>query len=165
MCSAIKFNPLKFGFCRYFKCTLPCHWKVIIFMFVGLKIQCQYCMKMIHRASLKRHIQNQHSSNLQANCQFCNKTYKNQESLKDHLRLKHGMYKQTWCFDWAANISCKLILWIACRWQVSVPLLWSISSPQQFTKTYLNPAWENWAYSVWLVQRCVQTPEQSQWPY
>ena len=57
------------------------------------KVQCEYCDKWIHRGTINRHIRNQHHHTELVSCQYCNAEYKNEASLSNHLRTKHGIYK------------------------------------------------------------------------
>jgi len=56
-------------------------------------IQCPHCDKSIHKASINRHIKTQHRSEANVQCQHCHGYYKNMDSLKYHLRQKHGVYQ------------------------------------------------------------------------
>ena len=59
------------------------------------KVQCQYCDKWIHKRTIQRHVRHQHQESAQlVSCEYCNVTYKNDASLNNHLRIKHGIYKQ-----------------------------------------------------------------------
>ena len=55
--------------------------------------QCPYCYKSIHKATLRRHIKNQHGDAGSVKCNFCDGLFKNETSLKDHLRQKHNVYQ------------------------------------------------------------------------
>ena len=57
------------------------------------KVQCEYCEKWIHRGTIHRHVRNQHQHTELVYCQYCDSSYKNQASLSNHLRNKHGIYK------------------------------------------------------------------------
>ena len=43
---------------------------------------------------MQRHIRNQHGTVQNVSCEYCKTVYKNDASLNNHLRLKHGIYKQ-----------------------------------------------------------------------
>jgi len=57
--------------------------------------QCPYCMKSIHKSTIKRHIKNQHegSSSVQCSVETCGRLFKNETSMKDHLRQRHGVFQ------------------------------------------------------------------------
>ena len=56
-------------------------------------IECPHCEKTIHKASINRHIKTQHGNEQNVQCQYCHGYYKNMDSLKYHLRQKHGIYQ------------------------------------------------------------------------
>jgi len=55
--------------------------------------QCPYCYKSIHKATLRRHIKNQHENAGSVKCNFCDGIFKNESSMKDHQRQKHNVYQ------------------------------------------------------------------------
>ena len=65
------------------------------FNILGLNshIECPHCEKYIHKASINRHIKTQHGNEQNVQCQYCQGYYKNMDSLKYHLRQKHGVYQ------------------------------------------------------------------------
>ncbi|XP_021914816.1 protein abrupt-like isoform X8 [Zootermopsis nevadensis] len=54
---------------------------------------CRYCGKLMRRASLKRHIVDQHFPVQRMPCQLCGKVFKNSASLNSHMNVKHRHYK------------------------------------------------------------------------
>ena len=42
---------------------------------------------------MRRHIKNQHESSASVKCDYCDGMFKNDTSLKDHLRQKHNIYQ------------------------------------------------------------------------
>jgi len=48
------------------------------------KIACEYCNKYFHKDSINRHMKNIHGPSQAWQCQFCEKIFKNNDSLKDH---------------------------------------------------------------------------------
>ena len=48
------------------------------------KIQCSYCDKAFHKDSLNRHVKNIHGPAQSFQCQYCQKNFKNSDSLQDH---------------------------------------------------------------------------------
>jgi hypothetical protein len=63
----------------------------------GLGFTCGLCGKGFgaNKKHCKRHIINFHSANKATlGFDFCNKTYKNYDSLRHHQRTQHGLYKQ-----------------------------------------------------------------------
>ncbi|XP_069692421.1 modifier of mdg4-like isoform X11 [Periplaneta americana] len=54
---------------------------------------CRYCGKVMRRASLKRHIADQHFPTHRVPCHLCGKVFKNTTSLNAHLNVKHRQFK------------------------------------------------------------------------
>ena len=66
---------------------------------LGDRAQCKFCHKWLHRRGLKRHIKEVHehegaSDGSQLVCHLCDKNFKNEQSLKNHLRAFHNIYQQ-----------------------------------------------------------------------
>ena len=61
------------------------------------KLQCSCCHKLIHRASMARHVTNQHGDkqNSQVVCDVCRKCFKNEASVKQHKRRTHKVFQLT----------------------------------------------------------------------
>ena len=63
----------------------------------GLGFTCGLCGKGfgVNRHHCRRHIKNSHKQVTEVlSCDYCQRTYKNKDSLKDHQRKNHGLYKQ-----------------------------------------------------------------------
>ena len=63
----------------------------------GSGFSCGICGKGfgMEKGHCKRHIKNVHSkSDSCLSCEFCQKPYKNYDSLSQHQRTVHGVYKQ-----------------------------------------------------------------------
>jgi len=63
----------------------------------GDRAECSYCGKWLHKRGLKRHIQDVHNNSgtkPEFICDVCNKTFKSNQYLKNHLRLAHSIYQQ-----------------------------------------------------------------------
>ncbi|XP_023709919.1 broad-complex core protein isoform X10 [Cryptotermes secundus] len=54
---------------------------------------CRYCGKMMRRASLKRHVMDQHFPTQRTPCHLCGKVFKNSTSLNSHMNFIHRQYK------------------------------------------------------------------------
>lgn len=53
-------------------------------------VACPYCHKLLRSNSgLKTHIRDQHTANTQVTCGICLKSYRNQNSLSNHMSLYH----------------------------------------------------------------------------
>ena len=62
----------------------------------GLGFTCGLCGKGfgVNRHHCRRHIKNSHKQVTEVlSCDYCQRTYKNKDSLKDHQRKNHGLYK------------------------------------------------------------------------
>ena len=54
--------------------------------------QCLKCAKMFsQKSSCNRHYLTMHMENIAEPCRFCKRTFKNKNSLRQHLRDTHGM--------------------------------------------------------------------------
>ena len=63
----------------------------------GLGFTCALCGKGfgVNKHHCRRHIKNFHNLAVTVlRCDVCMKTYKNNDSLKNHLRITHGIYKK-----------------------------------------------------------------------
>ncbi|GAB0087083.1 Zinc finger C2H2 superfamily [Sergentomyia squamirostris] len=56
--------------------------------------QCQYCKLVITTVNLWRHVRTQHTSQPPRKCEYCQKSFKNKYSLREHIRIAHE-YKTT----------------------------------------------------------------------
>ena len=62
-----------------------------------LGFSCGLCGKGfgMEKGNCKRHIRNVHSKTISnLTCEFCQKSYKNYDTLRSHQRANHGVYKQ-----------------------------------------------------------------------
>ena len=57
------------------------------------KVQCEVCFKFIHKNTIYRHKKNQHGNSAPVQCSQCERIFKNETSLKDHLRNSHNIYQ------------------------------------------------------------------------
>ena len=57
------------------------------------KVQCEICFKFIHKNTIYRHKKNQHGDALPAQCNQCERIFKNETTLKNHLRQTHNIYQ------------------------------------------------------------------------
>jgi len=57
------------------------------------KIQCDICFKVIHKHTLNRHKKYQHGTSTPVQCNLCEKIFKNEGTLKGHLRQSHNIYQ------------------------------------------------------------------------
>ena len=59
------------------------------------KLQCSFCHKLIHRASMARHVKNQHGDqqHSQVICDVCKKCFKNEAVVKQHKRRTHEIFQ------------------------------------------------------------------------
>lgn len=58
--------------------------------FYGIKPECPYCFKHLGSlSSLKIHIRDLHSGNTQVPCRICNRLYRSQNSLSNHMSIYH----------------------------------------------------------------------------
>ena len=63
----------------------------------GLGFTCALCGKGfgVNKQHCRRHIRNYHNQASSVNtCQYCQKIYKNYDSLRNHERSSHGLYRQ-----------------------------------------------------------------------
>ena len=66
---------------------------------LGDRAQCKYCAKWLHKRGLKRHVKDVHENEeipAEAThvCHLCEKSFKNEQYLKNHLRVSHSIYQQ-----------------------------------------------------------------------
>jgi hypothetical protein len=68
---------------------------------LGDRAQCQWqgCGKWLHKRGLKRHIKDVHENGEASavsghNCHLCDKDFKTEQYLKNHLRVSHSVYQQ-----------------------------------------------------------------------
>ena len=61
------------------------------------KPQCSFCHKLIHQASIARHVTNQHGDqqHSQVVCDVCKKCFKNEAVVKQHKRRTHEIFQLT----------------------------------------------------------------------
>jgi len=57
------------------------------------KVQCDICFKVIHKHTLNRHKKYQHGNSTPVQCNICEKIFKNEQTLKGHLRQSHNIYQ------------------------------------------------------------------------
>ena len=57
------------------------------------KVQCDICFKVIHKHTLNRHKKYQHGTSNPVQCNLCEKIFKNEGTLKGHLRQSHKIYQ------------------------------------------------------------------------
>ncbi|PSN54211.1 hypothetical protein C0J52_03566 [Blattella germanica] len=55
---------------------------------------CRLCGKQMRRASLKRHIKDQHFPSERIPCDTCGKIFKNNTSLQSHKNIIHKQFKK-----------------------------------------------------------------------
>ena len=63
----------------------------------GEGFSCGLCGKGLgtQKGNCRRHIRNVHSkSSSNLTCEFCQKSYKNYDTLRSHQRANHGVYRQ-----------------------------------------------------------------------
>ncbi|XP_059617172.1 myoneurin isoform X2 [Phlebotomus argentipes] len=51
--------------------------------------QCQFCKLVITTVNLWRHVRTQHTSQPPRKCDYCQKSFKNKYSLREHIRIAH----------------------------------------------------------------------------
>jgi len=66
---------------------------------LGDRAQCKYCAKWLHKRGLKRHVKDVHENEeipAEATpvCHLCEKSFKTEQYLKNHLRVSHSIYQQ-----------------------------------------------------------------------
>lgn len=118
------------------------------------KTQCEYCFNWVHKRSMARHIQNKHGSNISSSCTFCHKMFKNEASMKEHLRTKHSFYQTSkWINTKRSIFSLHLYLEIKSMFtyfifnfifrciKTAVRDMFQIHPSIQFKKAHSKPAW------------------------
>lgn len=81
-------------------------------------------MKSIHKSTIKRHIKNQHegSSSVQCTVETCGRLFKNETSMKDHLRQRHGVFQSLsfWCLhEWRIQWPTQDLLISETKYQIN----------------------------------------------
>jgi len=65
----------------------------------GDRAQCKFCGKWLHKRGLKRHVKDVHENEVRATesehvCHLCERSFKTEQYLKNHLRVSHSIYQQ-----------------------------------------------------------------------
>ena len=73
----------------------------------GDQFSCIVCGRAFPKLWLcRRHIRTVHTEDQEVTCNICNRTLKNQGSLKTHLRGCHNIYQRMWILDFGFWIMC-----------------------------------------------------------
>ena len=118
------------------------------------KIQCSYCDKAFHKDSLNRHVKNIHGPAQSFQCQYCQKNFKNSDSLQDHQSRvckyvpgkRHSEYAN-WNKD--QSFFPSLTLPVSSRGSGPVQVLWKVASQKGVKEAREGCAWE-WGGCVWI---------------
>lgn len=84
--------------------------------------QCQFCKLVITTVNLWRHIRTQHTDQPPLQCEYCQKSFKNKYSKREHIRKSHFsrflpvQEPQTWTnWHFLVKINWSISLWF-CSW-------------------------------------------------
>ena len=66
---------------------------------LGDRAQCKFCGKWLHKRGLKRHMKDVHGNEVGTSeneyvCHLCERSFKTEQYLKNHLRVSHSIYQQ-----------------------------------------------------------------------